>query len=89
MQKQAGTLKGLSYVEQNAGGGDPGGDQPRRAGDISSPPAGLALHPVLRLQALQRKEKEEEDEEEGPQPTRLLHVIAAPPLNRHSPEILH
>lgn len=90
MQKQAGTLQGLGYVEQNAGGGDPGGSQYHCAGDVTSPPAGLALHPVLCLQALQRgqEEEEEEQEEEGPQPVRHLHIIAAPcfhlPAQDHS-----
>lgn len=74
MQKQAWPLQGLSYVEQNAGGGNPGGGQHHRAGDLPAPPAGLALHSVLRLQALQREE--EEKEEEGSQPARLLYIIA-------------
>lgn len=64
-----------------SGGGHPGGGQHHRAGDLPAPPAGLALHPVLRLQALQwEKEDEEEEEKEGPQPARLLHIIAAPTL---------
>lgn len=32
-----------------SGGGYPGGGQHHRAGDLAAPPAGLALHPVLRL----------------------------------------
>ncbi len=48
-----------------SGGGHPGGGQHHHAGDLSASPAGLALHLVLRLQALQRAE-EEEEEEEGP-----------------------
>lgn len=87
MQKQAGTLEGFSYVEQNAGGGHPGGGQHHHAGDLSAPPSGLALHPVLRLQALQRAEKEEEEEEEGPQ--QLFCIIAASPSHQFSPETLH
>lgn len=90
MQKQAGTLQGVGYVEQNAGGGYPGGGQHHRAGDVSAPPAGLPLHPVLRLQALQQEE--EEKEEEGPQPARLLYIIAAPllisPAQDHSANLL-
>lgn len=69
----------LKLLCRPSGGGYPGGGQHHCAGDVSAPPAGLALHPVLRLQALQWEE-EEEEEEEGPQPARLLHVIAAPPL---------
>lgn len=91
MQKQAGTLQGLSYVEQNAGGGHPGGGQHHCAGDVSAPLAGLALHPVLCLQALQREE-EEKEEEEGPQPARPLHIIAAPlpisPAQDHSTNLM-
>lgn len=56
-----------------SGGGYPGWGEHHRAGDLSPPPAGLTLHTLLRLQALQRKE--EEEEEEGPQSVRL-HVIA-------------
>lgn len=94
MQKQAGTLQGLGYVEQNAGGGDPGGSQYHCAGDVTSPPAGLALHPVLCLQALQRgQEEEEEQEQEGPQPVRHLHIIAAPcfhlPAQDHSANLMN
>ena len=63
-----------------SGGGYPGGGQHHCAGDISTPPSCFPLHPVLRLQALQREEEEEEEEEGGAQPARLLHIIAAPPL---------
>lgn len=66
----------MSYCP--SGGGHPGGGQHHHAGDLSAPPSGLALHPVLRLQALQRAEKKEEEEEEGPQ--QLLCIIAASPL---------
>lgn len=68
------------YLCCPSGGGYPGGGQHHRAGDLSAPPAGLTLHPVLHLQALQREKEEEKDEEEGPQPARLLHIIAAPAL---------
>lgn len=46
------------------GGGYPGRGQHHRAGHISTALAGLTLHPVLRLQAVQRYEEEEEEEEE-------------------------
>lgn len=62
-----------------SGGGHPRGRQHHRGGDISAPAAGVALHPVLRLQALQR-EKEEEEEEEERQPAGLFHVIAGAAL---------
>lgn len=61
------------------GGGHPGGGQHHRPGDVSAPPAGVALHPVLHVQTLQQ-EAEEEEEEERPQPPRaplLLILIAA------------
>lgn len=64
-----------------AGGGYPGRGEPPRPADITAPPAGFTLHPVLRLQALRREEEEEEkEEEEAPEPTRFLHVIAVPAL---------
>ena len=70
-----------------AGGGDPGGSEPHRTGDVSSPAARVSVHPLLRLQAMRRgPEAEEEEEEEetearrgagdGPQPGGLLRVIA-------------
>lgn len=63
-----------------AGGGHPGGGQHHRAGDVSAPPAGLALHPMLHMQALQRQEEEEEEaaKEEGLQSTRPLCIVADP-----------
>lgn len=62
----------------DAGGGHPGGGQHHRAGDISAPPAGLALHPVLHVQALlQQEEEEEAAKEEGLQSARPLHILAA------------
>lgn len=64
-----------------SGGGHPGGGQHHRAGDVASPPAGLALHPVLRVQAVQREEEQEkEKEKERPRPERPSHIIAAPPF---------
>lgn len=67
MQKQAGTLQGLSYVEQDSGCGHPDGAQHHHGGGVSPLPAGHALLPVLCVQALQRQE-EKEEEEEQPQP---------------------
>lgn len=61
-----------------SGGGYPGGGQYRGAGDFSAPPLGLPLHTVLHLQTLRGPKEEEEEEEEGPEPARLLHVLAAP-----------
>ena len=72
------------------GGGDPGGREPHCTGDISSPAAGVSMHPLLRLQALRRRQEAEEEEEEeetearggagdGPQPGGLLCVIAELP----------
>lgn len=68
MQKQAGPLQGFCDVEPDAGGGHPGGRQRHRAGDIPAAPAGVTLHPLLRLQALPGRQEEEEEEEEGPGP---------------------
>lgn len=78
----------LKYLSCPSGGGDPGGGQYYHVGDISAPPSGLALHPLLRLQTLQREE--EEEEEEGPRPARLLHILAEeqlPPLSSAVPRI--
>lgn len=64
-----------------AGGGYPGRGQSPCPVDVTAPPAGFTLHPVLRLQALRREEEEEEKkEEEAPRPTRFLHIIAVPAL---------
>lgn len=64
-----------------SGGGYPGRGQHHRAGDVPAPPAGLAVHPLLRLQALPQEEQEEEEEdqgaEDGPQPARLVLLVAA------------
>ena len=59
----------------SSGGGYPGGGQHHRSGDISPPPAGFTLHPVLHVQALQQEDKEEE--EEGPPTARPRNIIAA------------
>lgn len=77
-KKEIITSRFLSFIRLS-GGGHPGGRQYRGAGDVSTAPPGLPLHPVLCLQTLQGPEEEEEAaEEEGPEPVRLLHILAAP-----------
>lgn len=62
----------------DTGGGHPDGGQHHCPGDVSAPPAGLALHPVLHVQALQQ---EKEEEEERPQHSRpLINIAVSAPM---------
>ena len=74
----------MSFVP---GGGDPGGRESHRTGDVSPPAARVSLYPLLCLQALRRRPEAEEEEKEeetearggagdGPQPGGLLCIIA-------------